>query len=59
MNYLRVELKNGALNIKLTIAESEQSSGNPYDPKEKFKILAEKNPNLNTLQRMFNLDLDY
>lgn len=59
MLYLRQNLKNGALQITLKINEQSEASINPYNPKEKFKVLAEKNPNLMTFQKLFNLDLDY
>jgi hypothetical protein len=59
MLYLRQNLKNGALQNILHISEHSEKSLNPYSPKEKFKALAEKNPNLMTFQKLFNLDLDY
>jgi DNA polymerase-3 subunit gamma/tau len=57
--YLKVNLKNGNLKIKLNILEEEKKVVNPYSPNDKFKLLVEKNPNLQMLQRMFNLDVDY
>jgi len=57
--YLKVNLRNGNLKIKLHVLEEEKQVLNPYSPNEKFKILLEKNPNLQMLQRMFNLDVDY
>lgn len=57
--YLKVNLKNGSLQIQIRVLEEEKQVVNPHSPSQKFKILAEKNPNLNMLQRMFNLDVDY
>lgn len=57
--YLKVNLKNGNLKINLNVLEEEKQVLNPYSPNEKFKLLAEKNPNLQMLQRMFNLDINY
>lgn len=57
--YLKVNLKNGMLKINLRVLEEEKQVLNPYSPNEKFKMLAEKNPNLQMLQRMFSLDMDY
>lgn len=59
MLYLRKNLKNGALQNILKTNEDSEGSINPYSPKEKFKVLADKNPNLMTFQKLFNLDLDY
>jgi hypothetical protein len=59
MLYLRQNLKNGALQITTTMNEQNEETANPYSPKEKFKVLADKNPNLLTFQKLFNLDLDY
>lgn len=57
--YLKINLKNGQLNINIRVLEEEKQSVNPYSPNDKFKILVEKNPNLQMLQRLFNLDVDY
>jgi len=59
MGYLRQSFKNGSLQLNLTLSAEEISANNPYSPAEKFKVLAEKNPNISTLQSTFNLDLDY
>ena len=58
--YLRGELKNWG--IQLTYNEVEQGSSSQaalYSGMDKFKKMSEKNPNLNTLQKLFNLDIDF
>lgn len=57
--YLKVNLKNGQLKIDIRVLEEDKQSVTPLSPNDKFKILVERNPNLQMLQRLFNLDLDY
>lgn len=57
--YLKDQLKNHQLKVELRVLEEAKKVVSPFSPQEKFKILSEKNPNLNMLQRMFNLDLDF
>jgi DNA polymerase III subunit gamma/tau len=57
--FLKQALQNGVLQIALTIPNQENEVKNPYSPSDKFKLFAEKNPNISMLQRMFNLDVDY
>lgn len=52
-------LNNGLLQITLNTPIDVDQVKNPYSPTDKFKIFAEKNPNISMLQRMFNLDVDY
>lgn len=59
LSYLRPNLKNGGLQLEIRVLEEKQAAINPTSPQDKYKILAEKNPNLQMLQRMFNLDMDY
>ncbi|WP_159637450.1 DNA polymerase III subunit gamma/tau [Sphingobacterium composti Ten et al. 2007 non Yoo et al. 2007] len=56
LNYLRVELKNFALDI--TTHQLEQSVvRKAYTSQEKYKVMVEKNPALETLRKTFNLGL--
>lgn len=57
--FLKQALQNGLLQINLSVPQNETQAKNPYSPTEKFKVFAEKNPNISMLQRMFNLDVDY
>ena len=56
LNYLRVELKNFALD--LTTHQLEQTViRKAYTSQEKYQQMAEKNPSLETLRKKFNLGL--
>jgi DNA polymerase III subunit gamma/tau len=57
--FLKQNLNNGLLQISLSVPNQENEVKNPYSPTEKFKVFADKNPNIAMLQRMFNLDVDY
>lgn len=57
--YMKLNLNNSSLSVQIKVLEEGKQVVNPYSPQEKFKILSEKNPNLQMLQRMFNLDVDY
>lgn len=57
--FLKQNLSNGLLQLSLIIPNQDNEVKNPYSPTEKFKVLADKNPNIAMLQRMFNLDVDY
>jgi DNA polymerase-3 subunit gamma/tau len=56
LNYLRVELKNFALD--LTTHQLEQTViRKAYTSQEKYQVMVEKNPALETLRKTFNLGL--
>lgn len=56
LNHLRVELKNFALDI--TTHQLEQTViRKAYTSQEKYQVMAEKNPSLETLRKTFNLGL--
>ena len=56
LNYLRVELKNFALDI--TTHQLEQTViRKAYTSQEKYQVMVEKNPSLETLRKTFNLGL--
>lgn len=56
---MKQALNNGLLQITLNVPHDVAQVKNPYSPTDKFKLFAEKNPNISMLQRMFNLDVDY
>lgn len=58
LEFLRKELNNYDLNITSILTETEDDA-HLYTAKEKFNRLAQKNPNLLTLQRKFKLEIDY
>ncbi|MFT7613748.1 MAG: DNA polymerase-3 subunit gamma/tau [Parvicellaceae bacterium] len=58
LDYLRNELNNFQIQLKTVLVKTE--SGNAlYTTRDKFEKLAEKNPSLNKLKDLLNLDLDY
>lgn len=58
-NYLRKELKNDTILIKMIITENQEQDIRYKTGKDRFASLAQKNPNLNTLKNTFNLDIEY
>ncbi len=57
--FLKQNLGNGMLQFSIIVTNQDNQVKNPYSPTDKFKVFAEKNPNIAMLQRMFNLDVDY
>ncbi len=55
-SFLRKKLKNGALNLKVSIIKDPKEK-KAYTPEEKFNKLAEENPSLKRLKK--ELDLDF
>ncbi|HLS36966.1 MAG TPA: hypothetical protein VK023_01725, partial [Sphingobacterium bovisgrunnientis] len=56
LNYLRVELKNFSLDI--TTHQLEKSViRKAYTSQEKYQVMVQKNPSLETLRKTFNLGL--
>jgi len=58
LSYLREQLGNQKISIKTEMAENYQDN-TPYTPTEKFKKMAEKNPNLIKLKDKLSLELDF
>ncbi len=59
LQFVRKELKNWAVKLDFKVVEDDKKTSQLYSGMDKFKALSEKNPNLNTLQRMFNLDIEF
>ena len=58
MEFLRTRLNNFKLKLQTTIAEV-QKTRKPYTDREKFELMAEKNPNLRTFRDVLDLDIEY
>ncbi|MEI6172502.1 MAG: DNA polymerase III subunit gamma/tau [Bacteroidota bacterium] len=58
LEFLRSQLNNYKINLKTIIAENLQTM-KPYTDKEKFDMLAEKNPVLRTLREELDLEIEY
>lgn len=58
IDYLKRELKNNQIDLKLIISQAEEENNKLYTSEDKFKHMLSKNQNLNTLKQEFNLDLE-
>ncbi|MGH2623013.1 MAG: DNA polymerase III subunit gamma/tau, partial [Sphingobacterium sp.] len=56
LNYLRVELRNFALDLKSVMSESTKER-KPYTAQEKYRAMVTKNPLLDELRKTFDLGL--
>jgi DNA polymerase-3 subunit gamma/tau len=58
MEFLRTRLNNFRIRLQTNIAEV-QKTRKPYTDREKFDLMAEKNPNLRKLRETLDLDIEY
>lgn len=58
IGYLKKELKNSLLDLKLIITELETDDNKLYTMEDKFNHMLSKNKNLDKLKKEFNLDLE-
>jgi DNA polymerase-3 subunit gamma/tau len=58
VEFLRNNLRNQQLRLQTTIAE-QTITRKPYTDREKFELMAEKNPNLKTLRESLDLEIEY
>ncbi|MCK5170118.1 MAG: hypothetical protein KAQ75_09570, partial [Bacteroidales bacterium] len=58
LSFLKTELKNSAIDIKLVITDLEEENNKLYTSEDKFKHMLSKNEDLNKLKQEFNLDLE-
>lgn len=59
LGYLRKELRNYNINVKLEVTNNPDEEVKFQTGKDKFAALARKNPNLHTLKKTFNLDIEF
>jgi hypothetical protein len=59
VDFLKTELKNGFIEVKLLVTEVAESEQKPVTGKDKYQALARKNPNIHTLKNRFNLDIEF
>lgn len=57
LSFLRKQLNNYSINLK-TMINTVESERKPYTTGDKFKRMAEKNPAINKLKQLFDLDID-
>ncbi|MCD4833665.1 MAG: DNA polymerase III subunit gamma/tau [Bacteroidales bacterium] len=58
LSFLKTELKNSAIDLKLIITDLEEENNKLYTSEDKFKHMLSKNEDLNKLKQEFNLDLE-
>ena len=59
LEYLRIELINGSIQIHLHVSEMENQKISQLTSRERFFQMAEKNPDLHLFKEEFDLDLEY
>ncbi len=58
MEFLRTHLNNFRIQLQTSVAET-QKNLKPYTDKEKFELMADKNPALRTLREELDLEIEY
>ena len=58
LGFLRKELNNFAIQLNLLMTTSEEKT-NLYTATDRYKHLAEKNPNINKLRQAYDLDIEF
>lgn len=58
LTHVRRGLKNDSLSINIEVAKEEDKTNKPYSAADKFKWMAERNPKLNEMKKLFDLDVD-
>jgi DNA polymerase-3 subunit gamma/tau len=57
--YLKTRLRNHSLDVQAKVEEPPAGSEKAYTPAEKFRKMAEKNPELDQMRQQFGLEFDY
>ena len=58
MEHLRKSLGKPLLTLNINLVKDEVKTERPYSAQDKFKWLAERNPKLNEMKKLFDLDVD-
>jgi hypothetical protein len=58
MEHLRKSMAKPALSLNIEVAKDEGVTDRPYSAADKYKRLAERNPKLNEMKKLFDLDVD-
>ncbi len=56
--FLKKELRNARLQLEIEYIREENGPPRAYTSADKYKVLAEKNPALDKLRNMLNLDIE-
>lgn len=59
MEYIRTAVNNFKIQLQINLTTDENQTQLLYTSRDKFKKMAEKNPNLLTFKQKFNLDLEF
>jgi len=59
LDFLRLELKNGLIQLNLQITESDSPKLTQLTSRERFFQMAEDNPDLHNFKEVFDLDIEY
>ncbi|WP_258176705.1 hypothetical protein [Marinilabilia salmonicolor] len=57
-DFLKKELRNAKLSLETEYIREESGPQKAYTAADKYKVLAEKNPSLDKLRNMLNLDIE-
>ena len=58
-SFLRNSLKNHNINVLIELIENPAEDVKFLNGKDKFEVMAKKNPELHTLKNLFNLDIEF
>ncbi len=58
MDYLREELQNDTIVLQIDVEKLPDGSKKPYTPEEKYEYMKKKNPEIEQMRKMFDLDLE-
>jgi DNA polymerase-3 subunit gamma/tau len=58
MEHLRKTMGKSSLSLNIEVAKDEGVADRPYSAVDKYKRLAERNPKLNEMKKLFDLDVD-
>jgi DNA polymerase III subunit gamma/tau len=59
LGYIRQQLENSGIQLQVVLIQEQKTPDIAYTDADKFKKMAEKNPNLNELRKNLGLDFDY
>lgn len=59
INFLREKLNNHFIEVQIELSEAPEEEVKFLNGKDKFDALAEKNPKLHVLKKLFNLDIEF
>ena len=59
LDFLRLELKNGQIQLNLEITKSDSPKLTQLTSRERFFQMADKNPDLHTFKEKFDLDIEF